>query len=188
MTDDKKAEFLPFHAINQFMRNDYRLTVIRSALLALPGLDRKFSAPIDRLTKKLVQVPGFRNSAKAPARIKAIAMVNAFEKSPDLVAAILAAWGEAQIEFRQQVYDFLTARDWKLLPPEADRTKLPGFLTVWPAGEDYETLYEAFIEAFPDNQPGIDDLSLMVVWLSGRLPYQKAGEEEPGEELNESSE
>jgi hypothetical protein len=133
-------------------------------------------------------VPGFRNSAKAPARVKAIAIVKAFEKSPDLVAAILSAWSEAQGEFRQQVYDFLTAREWKMLPPEADRTKLPGFLTVWLTGEDFETLYDAFIETHPDHQPGIDDLSLMIVWLSGRLPFRKASEEDAEEELNGSGE
>ncbi len=178
MNDKKQAEFIPFHAINEFMRNDYRIMVIRTALLALPKLDRGLGASIDRLTKKLVRVPGFRNSVRAPATVKAVAMVKPFEQSPKLVAAILAAWAESKSELRQQVYDILTAREWKILPIEADRTKLPGFLTRWPAEDDVEVLYTAYTEAHPDDDTSIDDMSLMVVWLAGRLPIDKISKDE----------
>ncbi|MBU1661203.1 MAG: hypothetical protein KKD28_06995 [Chloroflexi bacterium] len=178
MNDKTQAEFIPFHAINEFMRSDYRLMVIRNALLALPKLDRGLSAPIDQLTKKLVRVPGFRNSVKAPASVKAVAMVKPFEQSPKLVAAILSAWAESRSELRQQIYDILTAREWKILPLEADRTKLPGFLTRWPAEDDFEVLYTAYTEAHPDGEASIDDMSLMVVWLAGRLPIDKVSKDE----------
>ena len=58
---DKTAQFIPFHALNEFMRHDYRLTVIRAALNALPNLPGHFRSPIDKLTKQIVRVPGFRN-------------------------------------------------------------------------------------------------------------------------------
>jgi hypothetical protein len=171
--DDKKISFIPYHAINQFMRNDFRLAVIRSAMMALPDLDHGIVAPIDRLTKKLVKVPGFRNSAKAPATIKAVAMVKPFEKNPDLVAAILNAWAESRPELRGLIFELLTERGWKLLPIETNRTKLPGFLTFWPADDDFEVLYDAFTAAHPDAEASIDEISLMVVWLSSRLPIEK---------------
>ena len=39
---NKTAQFLPFHAVNEFMRDDYRLEVIRSTLNALPGLPENY--------------------------------------------------------------------------------------------------------------------------------------------------
>lgn len=177
MEKTEKVQFIPFNAINEFMRNDFRLIVIRNTLLSLNQLDRKFSVPIDQLTKKYVTVPGFRNSAKAPATVKAVAMAKAFEKQPKLVAAILQAWSETLPEFRQKMYDLLTGRGWKLLPVDFDRTKLPGFLTRWPAEDDYDTLYDAFVLDNPNFEISIDQASLMVVWLSGRLPIDKVEKE-----------
>jgi len=178
MNDKTEIEFIPFHAINEFMRNDFRMNVIKSALLALPKLDRKFAAPLDRLTKKFVQVPGFRNSTKAPATVKAVAMTKPFETHPQLVAAILNAWAESKTVFRDQVYNLLIERAWKILPIEADRTKLPGFQTLWPLEDDYDVLYSAFTERYPEAEVSIDEVSLMVVWLSGRLPIEKVSKTE----------
>jgi len=177
MDQTEKIQFIPFNAINEFMRNDFRLNVIRTTLLSLAQLDRKFSVPIDQLTKKYVTVAGFRNSAKAPATVKAVAMVKAFEKQPKLVAAILQGWAETQPEFRRKVHDLLTNRSWKLLPVDFDRTKLPGFLTRWPADDDYDTLYDTFVQDNPNLEVSIDQVSLMVVWLSGRLPIDKVEKE-----------
>jgi hypothetical protein len=179
--DEKRAQFYPFHAINDFMRSDYRLEVVRSTLLTLHSLPEELRAHIDRLTRKAVQVSGFRNSAKAPVHLRIKPTAEAFEKNPQLVAAILSAWSMAHAELRQQVYDILKARNWEVLPPEADRTKLPGFLIKWPKGEDFDILYEAFSETHPDSKASRDDISLMVVWISTRLPY-KTEENEAGEE------
>jgi len=176
--ENNQISFIPFHAINQFMRTDFRLNVIRSTLQIMNRLDRKFTAPIDRLTRKHVKVAGFRNSVKAPATVKAVAMVKPFEKQPNLVAAILNAWAASKIELRQMVFDLLKTREWKLLPPESNRTKLPGFLTHWPAEDDFEVLYSAFSKAHPEIEASIDEISLMVVWLSGRLPIDKIGKDE----------
>jgi hypothetical protein len=136
---NQSVELLPFHAINQFMRNDFRLSVVRSTLSALPNLPGNNRATIDRLTKKYVKVPGFRHSDKAPTAVKAIPLAEAFEKRPELAAAVMAAWVENHIDLRQKVYDFLTSRAWEVLPLEADRVKLGGFFITWPKDEDFET-------------------------------------------------
>jgi hypothetical protein len=47
---------------------------------------------------------------------------------------------------------------------------LPGFLTTWPRAEEFEVLVKAFREQHPDTPASDDDISLMVAWLSGRLP------------------
>ncbi len=178
-TEEKsKMEFIPFHAINEFMRADYRMILLRSTLLALPDLTPKTQASVNKLTKKHVKVPGFRNSAKAPASVKAVAMVKAFENQPKLVAAVLSAWAEANPELRQQIFDILKSFDWKLLPQEANRARLPGFLTQWPDEQDYDVIYDTFTNAYPDSEYGIDDVSLMAIWLALRLPVEKVSKEE----------
>ena len=196
---ENQVEFLPFHAINDFMRSDFRLNVVKSTLSALNSLPESQRSSINHLTKKLVKIPGFRHSDKAPAIVRAIPISNAFEKSPELVAAILAAWAESHASLRAQVYDTLTSRGWKtfptemhsladvpalktekdwgILPIEADRTKIPGFLIYWPKGETFEVLYQALSEKFTDAQVSIDEASLMVVWLTLRLPVNIIDEE-----------
>ena len=191
---NNQAEYLPFHAINEFMRPDFRLSVVRDTLNALPDLSEEHNNRINRLTKKLVKVPGFRNSDKAPMMMKIIPMSKSFEKSPELVAAILAAWAELNADLRIRVYNLLKERGWSILstdqplnmdmispelfqkwpvlPPEIDRTKLPGFFMRWPKGEDYESLYAQFTETNPNMEISIDKVSLMAVWLTLRLPYQ----------------
>ena len=175
--EKSKMEFIPFHAINEFMRADYRMILLRNAMIALPDLSPKTQTTINKLIKKYVKVPGFRNSTKAPASVKAVSMVKPFEKEPKLVAAVISGWAEANSELRQQIFGLLNNLGWKLLPPEADRTRLPGFLTQWPEEDDYEDIYQGFTEAFPDSDYGIDDVSLMAVWLSLRLPVEKVSKE-----------
>lgn len=178
MSEEKpQMQFIPFHAINEFMRTDFRMILLRSTLLALPDLPSKTQASVNKLTKKYVKVPGFRNSAKAPASVKAVGMVKAFEKQPQLVAAMISAWSEANLELRGQVFNVLTDYGWKLLPQEANRTRLPGFLTQWPEEEDYDKIYDTYNEAYPEGEYSIDEVSLMAVWLSLRLPVEKVSKE-----------
>lgn len=190
----EKTEFLPFHAINEFMRPDFRLNVIRETLTAQSTLDESSVNDLNQQIKKMVTVPGFRNSDKAPALIKVLPTSTAFEKYPELVAAILSCWAEIQSDLREQVYALLKSRkwlmfsedegldgvslsmdtieEWPIFPIKMNRTKLPGFFTHWPKGEDFEILYKNFSELFPESTASIDKVSLMVVWISMRLPYQ----------------
>ena len=188
-----KTEFLPFHAINEFMRPDFRLSVIRETLLSQSSLPDKLSNDLNHEIKKSVSIPGFRHSDRAPALVKVLPTVKAFEKSPNLVAALLSCWVVNQSNLCDQVYQLLSSRNWNLLsnaeelaaetlsldllnnwpvfPLSFDRSRLPGFYIHWPKGEDFETLYSEYCELFPDSEASVDKVSLMVVWLSMRLPY-----------------
>lgn len=174
----KQAQFLPFHAINEFMRSDFRLAVVRAALQAVEETVSEQRGRIEQLTRKQVSVPGFRNSAKAPLALRVKPTADAFEKSAPLVAAILHTWAAARPELAERVYQLLTGRGWEVLPVEADRTKLPGFMIHWPKGDDFEVLVNAYQAAYPEPAETSDDISLMVVWISNRLPYD-LDEDEP---------
>jgi hypothetical protein len=175
---DKKQEFLPFHAINEFMREDYRQSVVRSVLHAMSQLPSETRAAIEKQTKRSVKVPGFRNSTLAPAGVRVAPTASAFQKYPDMVGAILSGWAEIHSDLRQQVFELLTERGWELLPAEANRARLPGFQIHWPKGEDFDAITKAFTERYPQATVSADDISLMTVWLGDRLPYQVEGEEE----------
>jgi hypothetical protein len=183
--DNETAKFLPFNAINEFMRDDYRLTVVRTALEAKPEMSEEWQQAMDQVTRKVVKVPGFRNSLKAPIFLKTRAMAEAFQKSPELVAVVLSIWSEAHSDLRQKVYDLLRSRRWEVLPPETNRAVLPGFLIRWPKGDDFDVLIAAFHESYPDTPADNDDISLMVVWMSMRLPYQLVDEDDEQGETGE---
>ncbi len=168
--DEKKVRFLPFHAINEFMLDEYRQQVIQIAL----GGDMR--PALTTLIKRFVQVPGFRNSAQAPLALKVRGLAKVFQTNADVVAQVLSAWADANHELRGQMVDLLTERKWEFLPPEADRTRLPGFLTVWPKEETFETLIAAYRQKYPDASAHEYDISLMAVWLGGRLPVDTEGE------------
>ena len=167
---DNKVKYLPFHAINEFMLDDYRYEVIQTVLTRFDQLESGRRGALASLVKKLVQVPGFRNSLQAPVGVKARTSVKPFQSSADYAANIVAAWCELHPDLRQQVYDLLQSRGWEVLPADADRVKLPGYLTTWPKDETFDVINQAFREKFPDAGVKDYDISLMVVWLSGRLP------------------
>lgn len=171
MPDDKEIKFLPFHAINEFMKDDYRLYVIQVTLNGLASLPSDLRKPIDQLTNHFVKIQGFRNPVKAPVYLKTKPYGEAFQKQPKLVAATLAAWAQLNHELRNQVFEVLQSRNWELLPIDTDRTKIPGFLMVWPKGETFETIYQSYKETYPHSTATSDDVSLITVWLSGRLPF-----------------
>lgn len=180
--EDNKVKFLPFHAINEFMLADYRSSVMMSVMKSLDQLDAGRRRKIDQLIKKYVKVPGFRNSVKAPPVVKAKASIETFEKHPDFVSQILEAWSQINSSLRENTHKLLVSRNWEILPVDADRTKLPGFLPKWPSGEDFDKLTQAFSEMFPDFRIQDYDISLMVVWISGRLPYGQEDQDDSPDE------
>lgn len=172
MSDNQKMAFLPFHAINEFMRDDFRRKVIFEVYMGGSSLSRETLKRINQLTRKVVEVQGFRDSLKSPLALRARAAEHVFEKSPAFVAAILSGWAELHDRLRQQVFELISELGWNPYPIDFDRSKLPGFLPDWPDNQDFEMLDLKFRETFPGDDESDDDINLMIVWLAVRLPYQ----------------
>jgi small basic protein len=172
MNEQQQTQFFHFHTINEFMLPEYRQQVLTQVITNLDSLPGELRSRLSGQIRQQVKVPGFRNSSLAPALVKVRGAIQAFERSPQLAANVLAAWSELNADLRQQIFDFLTERGWTLLPIDADRTKLPGFLTRWPKADQFDVLDEAFRVLHPESTSSKDDVSLMVVWLSMRLPYE----------------
>ncbi len=168
--DEKKAKFLPFHAINEFMTEAFRLEVIHLVLSNLDKIPQDSRRVITDFIRREVRVNGFRNAIMAPHGFQAKASITVFEKRPDFVAAIIQSWCSLKSDLAGNVHALLTERGWTLLPVDANRTRLPGFLTRWAKSEEFEILDEAYRKAHPDFEGSDDDINLAVVWLSGRLP------------------
>jgi hypothetical protein len=179
MSEQQTTKFLPFQAINEFMLAEYRLHVLRTALVAGDKISPTTAARLNGSIKRHVQIPGFRNSLKAPPGLKLRHIIKPFENRSDLVAAVLSAWAEVEAGLQQKVFDLLAARGWELLPVDADRTRLPGFFTRWPVDENYDTIFTALQEAYPGDELSKDDIGLMTVWLSMRLPLEDSTSEAP---------
>jgi hypothetical protein len=183
--DDKKVTYVPFHVINQFMMDDFRHEVIQSVLNGVNQLDGGKRGAYQNLIKSVVKIPGFRNSAMAPTLVKLKGAISAFEKSPVFVAQTLSCWADLHADLRQKVYDLLVKRGWEIMPAEADRAKLPGFLPKWHPTDQYEVINQAFTELYPDEKSSDNEVRLMTVWLSDRLPFDA---EDAADETEEKAE
>ena len=179
MDENTTETYLPFHAINEFMRDDFRVSVIQKVLIQSSSLAPELREPINQLTRKFVQVPGFRNSAKAPAKVRIKPSAEVFLKNAAFTAAILNAWGSLNPDLEKQVTDLLSERGWELPPMQNIPGSAPGFLTDWPDSESFDSIQHAFQEKYPETHADPDEIGLMVVWSSGRLPY-RSGESENG--------
>ncbi|NSW52006.1 MAG: hypothetical protein HPY85_05840 [Anaerolineae bacterium] len=169
----KQAQFLPWSAINAFMLPDFQLEVLSDVLGHYELLTSEQRSSLNQMIKKGVKVNGFRNAIQAPLMIRARGSVELFEKNAHFAYLVLSSWCSLYPALREAIHQFLTERGWLLLPHDTDRSVIPGFLTQWPKEDEFEVLTPAFRERFPEMTEVSDNqISLMEVWLSGRLPYE----------------
>jgi hypothetical protein len=182
MTEQDKVVYLPFHAVNQFMRDDYRLTIIHEVFGSLDQCTSSQRQVITRLFTKGVTIQGFRNSSQAPLPIRIKHSPALFEKSAEFAATIMECWSNLHPELKTATYQLLSERSWNPQPVELDRSLLPGFLTDWPKSDTFEVLMDLVHKAKPQLEESDDNISLMVVWVGNRLPYNLYSDDEEAAE------
>lgn len=171
--NNSKVAFLPWHAINAFMLEDFQLEVLKEVLSGYDSLSSDQRRTLNNHIKRGVQIPGFRNSISAPVSLKAKNAGEYFEKNAEFVVSVLDAWFTLHEALGASVFALLTELNWQILPLEANRKKMPGFLPQWPQEEQFGDLVEGFRNEFPEHSGYSDNqISLMCVWLSGRLPFE----------------
>lgn len=176
--DEKYDEFLPFNAVNEFMRDDYRATVLLEVMNHFDALPADLRKELSHQISRHVKIQGFRNSNQAPAALKAKNAVALFQQSAEFSAAVIHAWSSFHPDLQATVETLLTEKGWNPLPMEADRTRLPGFQIHWPKADTFEVLNTRARELDPGLNESDDNISLMVVWLGNRLPYDLFVDEE----------
>lgn len=177
---EKKIEekYLPFHAVNEFMRDDYRLTILQEVMNDQGSNSAELRQRIGRMVSKGVKIPGFRNSNLAPAGMKVKNSTTLFERSPEFAAAIMEAWSNLHLDLKSKMAELLAARNWTIPPVNEDHSHLTGFRLDWPKEDTFDVLIEALRTESPDLQESDDNISLMAVWIGNRLPYNLYGDQE----------
>ncbi len=171
MTEEKKIQYLPFHAVNEFMRDDYRLVVLQEVFSSMEKCTNLQRQLITRLVSRGLQIPGFRNSSQAPVSMRIKHSASLFEKSSEFAATIMECWSNLHQELKKIIVPLLKERGWNPQPLELDRSLLPGFMIDWPKTDTFEVLIKAVREAQPTLDESDDNICLMVVWMGNRLPY-----------------
>lgn len=169
-SEEQKITFIPFNAINEFMLDDYRRQVI-SEVLESRRQDGDAKSTLDKVIKQAVFVPGFRNPVSAPVTLLTNPLITAFEKKPKVTATVLQIWAKAHTDLAVQVGDLLKSDHWEIFPIDTDHLKLPGFYPSWPDDSNFDTIFNEFRERYPDSTVIQNDVALMTVWLSNRLPF-----------------
>lgn len=178
---DQYEEYLPFNAINEFMRDDYRLIILHETITHLNDTSPEQQKEISKLISQYVKIPGFRKSNLAPAAMKAKNSVALFQQSAAFSSKIVETWSSIHPKLKEIVWDVLTEKGWEPASLDSDRTALPGFQIHWPKADTFEAISTAVRKLAPDLSETDDDISLMAVWIGNRLPYDLFIDETPGE-------
>ncbi|KAF0111495.1 MAG: hypothetical protein FD147_846 [Chloroflexi bacterium] len=178
MNDTNKTKYLPFQAVNEFMREDYRLSILHEVFNHLDKCTAIQKQLINRLVAKGVQIAGFRNSSLAPLPIKIKNSVSLFENSSEFAATIIECWSNLHPELKKALDETLTEKGWQPLAYDLDRSLLPGFMIDWPKKDTFELLIKTLRDTHPNLLESEDNISLMAVWVGNRLPYNLYNEEE----------
>ncbi|MEA3326044.1 MAG: hypothetical protein U9R53_01850 [Chloroflexota bacterium] len=167
MTD---IEYLPYKAINVFINHEYLEQLLESVLKGYNKLPKQKQIAFVKQFRQHVNVLGFRNAIRAPLSLQINAYISAFEEKNDVVPFTLSTWAELNPNLASEVENWLEAEGWNVLNRERDFIETEGFLANWPSKLTYDKLVKNFKKAKPNVKHNRDDLILMVLWISGKLP------------------
>lgn len=166
-------DYLPYKAINVLIDREYLENVLGMILKEKSKLPKKELIGLNNLFKQYVNVLGFRNPVRAPLPLQVKAYASAFEQKDEVVPFSLSAWAKLNKDFAEQVKTWLESEGWEDLALERDFNETEGFINDWPEGLSFDQLEKKFKKANPNIEFNLDDLILMVIWISRRLPKEQ---------------
>ena len=110
--EKQQIEYLPFNAINEFMRDDYRLAILSEIFTNFEKLSSAQRSHIGKFVSKYATIQGFRNANLAPVGRKAKACVTLFERSSEFAAEIVDSWVSLHNDLAETVFSLLTEKKW----------------------------------------------------------------------------
>lgn len=163
-------ETIPFKAINVYINDDYLETVLKSVLTGYKKLPKQAQIEFTVFLRKYVTVLGFRDPSRAPLSLQINALAKAFEGKDEVVPYVLSIWTKVNKKLAGKVQSWLKDQGLKNLATEREYSEGAGFTQDLPKKFAFDKLEKAFAKAEPDTKFDRDDLILMVLWISGRLP------------------
>lgn len=165
-----EIEYLPFKSINVFINRDYLERVIRLVLQEYRQLPKEKARSFVTQFREHVNILGFRNTIKAPISLQVNALASAFEEKNEVVPFTLSTWTLVRSSLAAEVKSWLKSEGWKGLSVDREFNDTEGFLSDWPKKLTFGKIIKDFKKTKPDVEFENDDLILMVIWISGKLP------------------
>jgi len=168
------TDSLPYKAINVFIEEDYLQKVLEIVLSSLSKMEKGDRISFINDFKQYVSVLGFRNPIRAPLTIQVKAYLSAFEAKDEVIPFTLSAWAKLNAALADLVKNYLDSEGWKELMIERKFNEGDGFLNDWPEKLTFDKLVKNFKKANPDADFSRDDIILMALWISGKLPDEQS--------------
>lgn len=160
----------PYKAINVFIDHDYLQNLIERVLVNIKELPKQDQIDFSQTFRHYVKVLGFRNPTQAPLPLQVKSYVEAFEDKEEIIPFTLSVWTKIEHDLAKKVKAWLEKKGWDNLSLERKFSESDGFSSNWPSELTIEKLSEEFTEDHPDLKFDQDDIILMILWISGKLP------------------
>jgi len=170
-----EKEYIPYKTINVFIDSDYLRNTLEYILKNFKTLPKQDQISFSILFREYVNILGFRNPMRAPLPLQVNAYARAFEDMDEVIPFTLSTWTKIKDDFAKKVKAWLTSEGWKELNLEKKFDETEGFIKNWPDSLTFEKLIKEFEKAHPDLDFDHDDLILMILWISGKLPDEDSG-------------
>lgn len=169
---------LPLITVNQPMSDDYREKVVRQALEYLKA-GKGNATLLDKALRQVVLVRGFdMHPTKAKLSQLLPQAVKGFQRSNEVVAAILTLWVAANYELAARMRDFFSKTGIELNP----LGPLSKHFIHYHSFSETNSHLEIFRQQYPDDSQ--DDFLLMYICLRGSLYIPEHSDQEENEDMS----
>jgi len=169
-----QLEHSPYKSINVYIERDFLEGLLESILQGFNELPKEDQLMFVKAFKQHVTILGFRNPLRAPLRLQINAYATAFEENDEVVPFTLTTWAKMKSELAENVNNWLDSEGWKDLALEREYEESQGFSGEWPEALTFDAIAKKFEEAHPKFDFSQDELILMVIWVSGKLPPEQS--------------
>lgn len=165
-----EVEYLSFKTINVFIERGFLEEILTQILTNLRDLSKENQIEFNQHFKKYVTVLGFRNPKHAPLPLQVKAFATAFEEKEEVIPFTLSTWAKIKDDLANAVLKWLQSENWDDLALVRNFDDDQGFKNDWPDDLSLDTVIEDYQKDHADMEVSKDDLTLMILWVSGRLP------------------
>lgn len=163
----------PYRAINVYIERDHLENVLEQILSKLNSLPKPEQINFIKKFKQYVKVNGFRNPTMAPLPLRVNAYAIAFEEKDEVIPFTLSTWTKINPDLAATVKNWLDDKGWEDLVLDREYDETGGFKPEWPEDFSLENLVEQFQKDHPEGSFDPDNIILMALWVSGKLPKEQ---------------
>lgn len=172
------SSLLPMISLNVFLLPDFRREILSTVLNEKDALSPENKQELTQAIREFVKISGFRNPLAAPQALQVRAMESPFEKESRFIKAILSSWADINSDLQTNLQSVIPELDFE---PNHQAPLYPdpenAFALGWPEDLSFEKLAD-LVKQKTEIDASSDAISLMTVWLTGRLPGSElAGEQ-----------